>query len=190
MVRGRGSPHSPQSSPRWGSPHVIVQRGWEQMSRTAWIRPRIVVGYAHTPAGTAALRWAVTEGQRVGADVEVVHVFDVRRRADVALSHDPETDRGEARHEAAQRVQQAITDLPERGAVRFVERVGQIEEVLATVADGAMRLVLGEPGCRTDQSLPTVLSVHCTVPVTVISEAGHTRELVGQLRRRATTALS
>ena len=160
------------------------------MSRTTGKRPTIVVGYAHTPAGTAALRWAVTEGQRVGADVEVVHVFDIRRRADVALSHDPEIDRGEARHQAAQRVQQAVADLHERGAVRFVERIGHIEEVLATVADGAMRLVLGEPGCRTDESLPTLLSVHCTVPVTVVSEAGHPRELVGQLRKQATTALS
>lgn len=49
---------------------------------------RIVVGGDHTPAASAALRWAVGEAAETGACVAVVHAFDATRRADLALERD------------------------------------------------------------------------------------------------------
>ncbi len=140
-------------------------------------RPRIVVGYAHTPAGSAALRWAVLEAQRTGAEIEAVHVFDLRRRADAALSRDPEELRVEARRRAEQRVRDVVAGLGTRTRVRFTALVGDVEQTLAANARHADRLVLGEPGHRTDQSLPERLSRQCAAPVTVVSESGAAQEL-------------
>jgi len=142
-------------------------------------RPRILVGYAHTPTGHAALRWAVREGQRTGAEVEVVHVFDLHRRADAVLCRDREELRGEARRRAEQRVREVLADLGLVPRVRFTSLVGDVEATLAATGRRADRLVLGEPGSRSDRSFPARLSLRATVPVTVVTEAGVPHELVG-----------
>jgi len=149
------------------------------MSSTPRGRLRVVVGYAHTPAGTAALRWAVAEGQRTGQEVEVIHVFDLRRRADAALTKDQDGVRTEARQQAQQRVHQALADVPAEARVSFTARVGDIEDVLVASAQHATRLVLGQPGNRWDRSRPMRISQRCSTPVTVVSEAGDQCELTG-----------
>lgn len=146
-------------------------------------RSRIVVGYAHTPTGTAALCWAVAEGQRTGALVEAVHVFDVRRRADAALARNQDEVRGEARQRAEQRIRTVVAECGAHADVRFTPLVGDVEDSLAARALEATRLVLGEPSSRSDQSLPARLSKRCDTPVTVVSEAGSPQELLPHARR-------
>jgi len=146
------------------------------MTKTIPDRSRIIVGYAHTPAGHAALRWAVREAQRTGAEVEVVHVFDLSRRADAILCRDREELRGEARRRAEQRVREELAGMGLVPRVRFTSLVGEIEATLAAAGRRAGRLVLGEPGSRSGRSLPIRLSTRCTAPVTVVSEAGTTHE--------------
>ena len=141
-------------------------------------RSRIIVGYAHTPAGHAALRWAVREAQRTGAEVEVVHVFDLSRRADAVLCRDREELSGEARRRAEQRVREVLAGMGLVPRVRFTSLVGDVEETLAATGRRAGRLVLGEPGSRSDRSLPARLSTRCAAPVTVVSEAGVPHEIV------------
>lgn len=141
-------------------------------------RQRIVVGYAHTPTGTAALCWAVREAERTGALIEAVHVFDLRRRADAALSRNQDELRGEARQRAEQRIRAVVAECGSDAQVRFTPLVGDVEESLAARARDATRLVLGEPASRSDRSLPARLSGRCIVPVTVVSEAGAPRQLV------------
>lgn len=140
---------------------------------------RIVVGYAHTPTGTAALCWAVREGQRTGAVVEAVHVFDVRRRADAALWRNPAEVRGEARQRAEQRIRAVVAECGAHADVRFTPLVGDVEDSLAARAQQATRLVLGEPATRSDRSLPARLSARCETPVTVVSETGVPQALLG-----------
>lgn len=142
---------------------------------------RIVVGYAHTPTGTAALCWAVREGERTGAIVEAVHVFDLRRRADAALSRNGEEVRAESRRRAEQRIRAVVAECGARADVRFIPLVGDVEDSLAAAARQAARLVLGEPASRSDRSLPVRLSGRCTAPVTVVSEAGVASEPAGEL---------
>ncbi|MGZ4426426.1 MAG: hypothetical protein ACXVEV_00290, partial [Nocardioidaceae bacterium] len=138
----------------------------------------IVVGYAHTASGSAALRTAVREAQRAGTDVEVVHVFDVRRRADAAMAGDLERVRRDAVRRAQQRVRAVVAevgaetvdgDLTEPG-VTFRSADGTLEEALAAAARGRARLVLGEPGADEDRALPSRLSRRCGIPVTLVSE--------------------
>jgi hypothetical protein len=145
---------------------------------------RIVVGYAHTPAGTAALRWAVLEAKRTGRAVEIVYVFDVRRRADAAMTTNVEGLRTEAWRRAQHRVHEALADLGALPPARFTALAGDIAEELAAAAVGAELLVLGQPGSRSDESLPARLSRVCAAPVTVVSEAGRSHDLESSASRQ------
>jgi hypothetical protein len=115
--------------------------------------------------------------------VEVIHVFDIRRRADAALTKDQEAVRVEARQQAQQRVRQALADVPTTASVSFTARIGDIEDALVASAQHATRLVLGEPGNRWDRSLPMRISQRCSTPVTVVSEAGVPCEFMDAVAR-------
>jgi len=148
-----------------------------------------VVGYAHTASGTAALRTAVREAQRAGTAVEVVHVFDVGRRADAAMAADLDGVRRDELRRAQQRVRAVLAEVvAEVGAdavdgdttepgVRFLSADGSLEDALAAAAQGRARLVLGEPGADEDRALPSRLSRRCGIPVTLVSESGRLREV-------------
>jgi len=120
-------------------------------------RRPIVVGYAHTPSGHSALRWAAREARRTGCELEVVHVFDVHRRADAALCGDHDDVRDESHRRAQSRVQ----------------------AVLACIARSADRLVHPRLIAAGDERLPARLSRRCSAVVTVVAENGTARELKG-----------
>lgn len=145
-------------------------------------RPRMVAGYSHTSSGIAALRWAVLEAERVDADLEVVHVFDVDRRADAGLAADMEEVRRDAARRAGDRVRDSVDELGSTMPVLFTAAEGTLEEALAAAAGGCVRLVIGEPAALGDAMLPARLEARCQVPVTVVSEFGEPREVVAERR--------
>lgn len=142
-------------------------------------RRPIVVGYAHTPSGHSALRWAAREARRTGCELEVVHVFDVHRRADAALCGDHDDVRDESHRRAQSRVQAVLGGAAAAHRIRFTPMAGDMEAALACIARSADRLVLGEPSSPDDERLPARLSRRCSAVVTVVAENGTARELKG-----------
>jgi dihydrodipicolinate reductase len=141
----------------------------------------MVVGYVHTASGSAALRWAALEAARIGAELEVVHVFDVDRRADASLAADMDEVRRNAARRADHRARVALDETGADVRVRFTAAEGTLEDVLAAAARGCGRLVLGEPGGHEDATMPARLGARCQVPVTVVSESGEPHQVTPEV---------
>lgn len=141
--------------------------------------PRIVVGYAHTASGAAALRWAVQEACRAGSVLEVVHVFDPSRRADALMAGDLEDNRREARRRAQERIGDVLEGADAAPRLVFSAVVGAVEDALADAARASNGVVLGEPGAA-DATMPARLARRCGVPVTLVSEGGGHRRVGAQ----------
>lgn len=106
-------------------------------------RRTIVVPIDYTPAGSAALVWAVERAEEQDCDVLAVHAFDRSSTADSRL----ERDLVGAREQACSRAHAWVIDvLGDRPAtevrVRIVTRAGSLVQVLPAAADGADTVVL------------------------------------------------
>ncbi|GGL07897.1 universal stress protein [Sphaerisporangium melleum] len=136
-------------------------------------RPRIVVGVSHSPAATAALRWALGEAGLRGAEIEPVHAWQWsgQHRASYApmgtwRSHDEEY---AAAREQTRRVVGHVAPCLEP-----IVTHGPPAQVLLTHCEGAEMLVLGirnpEPGtpvAATPVVVACIMSAPC--PVVVVS---------------------
>jgi len=154
------------------------------------IRKQITVAVDHSPAAGAALRWAVGEAARVGAEVVAVHVIDVRERAD--LAHVPHL--GAARAQACVATQQWVHDAidgtlvdlqdpdathdpfseetPDRPRVSVYTATGGIQDELMSAARSAVALVLGQPDGAAHEQLADQLASRCACPVILVDETG------------------
>lgn len=130
---------------------------------------RIVVGGDHTPAGTAALRWAVDEAAHTGACVVVVHAFDVQGRADLALERDLDRARRDARYRTQSWVVEVLGDLDTSVPVIVSTPEGSIEQALAAAARGAQMVVIGQPQDGRHRNLAAALSRTCSSPVMTVA---------------------
>lgn len=106
---------------------------------------RIVVGVDESPAGTAALRWAAQEAVLRGADLKIVHVWQVDPAVAMAGAEVPwlafETD---ARSNAAQWVSDTIGATDEAGIPRRIDVVqGSPGPALVEASQDAAMLVVG-----------------------------------------------
>lgn len=136
-------------------------------------RPRIVVGVTHSPAATAALRWALGEARLRGAVIQPVHAWQWsgQHRASYApmgtwRSHDEEYE--SAREQARGIVAQVLP------ATEPIVAHGPPAQVLLNYCEDAAMLVLGirgaEPGAPV--SAAPVLAACVTgaqCPVVVVS---------------------
>ena len=136
------------------------------------VRDLIVVGLDHTPAGSAALRWAVDEALRRGGRVMAVHVYDRDARADLALERDHATERTRERIEAHRQVVDQLGDSAARLGIAISQVDGPLVSRLALAAERAVMLVLGKPGVAIHTDLPRLLSEACPCPGVVIDEYG------------------
>jgi len=138
--------------------------------------PRVVVGGDYTPAGTAALLWAVAEAERTGSSVTVVHAFDATERADLLLDSRVDPHLSQARRDARYRtyswVVEALAETGTSVSVLVATPAGPVGDVLAQHAQGASLLVLGEPSGTRHRGLPDLLSHACVCPVVTVSADG------------------
>jgi len=105
---------------------------------------KVVVLGGHTPAASEAVRWALRAASTAGAEVVVVHPFDRRARADLALEHDLVRARRDARYRAHAWLVDAVADLDVRVPVSLSTPDGSAAQVLATAAADADLVVLGD----------------------------------------------
>jgi nucleotide-binding universal stress UspA family protein len=130
---------------------------------------RIIVGCDHTPAGVAALKWAMNVAAEHNASVEVVHAIDVSERSDLAMERDHVQARRDAGYQSQEWLIDVLGGLDTRMPVRVTTPCGPVADVLATAARGAFMLVIGEPQDRRHTDLPAVLAQMCLCPVITIA---------------------
>jgi hypothetical protein len=128
---------------------------------------RIVVGGDHTPAATAALRWAVGEAALSGACVVVVHVFDVEDRADKAV--ELERARRDARYRTQSWVVEVLGDLDTSVPVVVSTPDGSVEQALVAASRGAQLVVIGRPRGGLHRDLAAALAGSCVCPVMTVT---------------------
>lgn len=135
-------------------------------------REHIVVGVSRTPAGAAALRWALDAASAQGWEVLAVHTFDTSVRADAALERDLEAEGRASAHRAQLWVQQIAADDNARKLLQFRSCIGEIGAVLAKQSHGAALVVLGAPTLTSHADLPARLRQRCHCPVILVDESG------------------
>jgi len=135
---------------------------------------KVVVGVDGSPSSIAALRWAVEQAEKTGADVVAVHAWEYPYYGDISGSSatpSPEVFIDGARallDEALQKV-----DVPPSLRVEPVVAEGSASRVLLDGANGAELLVVGARGRGgfLHLLLGSVASQcvnHATVPVVVV----------------------
>jgi nucleotide-binding universal stress UspA family protein len=149
------------------------------------VRELIVVGLDHTPAGSAALRWAVDEGVRRGDRVMAVHVYDREGRADLALERDHEGERTRERIEAHRQVVDELGDRAARLGIAVSQTDGPVATRLAEAAERAVMLVVGKPTAAANKGLPEFLACVCGCPVMVVDENGVAERVPAQEKEKA-----
>jgi len=129
----------------------------------------ILVGFSHSAASAAALRWALREGRRQGCGVTVLHVADPAERADERMNRT-----GSAGLDAGpflDRVSALLDEEHEAVPVRVTHQQGTVEERLRHAATGARVLVLGRPERCRHEGLDERLKASVRCPVVVIAAA-------------------
>lgn len=129
---------------------------------------RIVLGGDYTPAGTAALRWAVDVAAKTGSCVAVVHAFDVAGRADLALERDLGRARRDARYRTQSWVVEVIGDLDTSVPVTVSTPDCSVEQSLMAASRGAQMVVIGRPQDGRHRNLAATLSRTCSCPVMTV----------------------
>ncbi len=129
-----------------------------------------MVSGEHSPAGTAALEWAVDEAARVGGEVVVVHAFDVHRRRDLALERDLDRARRDARYRTQSWVVEVIAGREARVPVRVSTPSDGTAHALLDAARDASMLVLGDSAEARRSGLLDELSAACPCPVMLVAE--------------------
>jgi nucleotide-binding universal stress UspA family protein len=142
---------------------------------------RIVVGVDQSKGATVALRWALKLAEEVGAEVEVVHAWEVSYGWIEGYPPDVERWVVEAKAAASDLVERSVSEATGDGGAtpgRIVRTVveGQAAKVLVDRAKDADLLVVGSRGRGgfTGLLLGSVSEQavhHSTVPVVVVPEA-------------------
>lgn len=133
-------------------------------------RERIVVGYDHSPAGIAALRWAMRIAKDHDATVVVVHAFDRSDRADLDIKRDLDRARRDARYRTQARVLEVVGNSENRAPVRVSTPDGPVADVLRSAAPGALMVVIGRPQSERHRDLPSTLKDSCPCPIVAVDE--------------------
>jgi nucleotide-binding universal stress UspA family protein len=134
-------------------------------------RATIVVGLDHTPAASAALRWALQEGVRRGMRVRVVHVYD-RTRVDLAHARDHEGRKQRERIEVHRQLSDVMDARMTDVAVAVVQEDGPVSGRLVEAAQHAALVVLGAPTAHGHDRIPELVAAAVDCPVVVVDERG------------------
>jgi nucleotide-binding universal stress UspA family protein len=136
------------------------------------VRELIVVGLDHTPAGSAALRWAADEGVRRGGRVMAVHIYDREGRADLGVVRDHDAAKSSERIEAHRQLVDVLGDKAAHLDIAICQTDGRVAPSLAEAAEHAGLLVVGKPTDGSHKGLPELLARSCACPVVVVDEHG------------------
>jgi nucleotide-binding universal stress UspA family protein len=147
------------------------------MDNSHMTKELIVVALDHTPAGTAALRWAVDWAIERDARVLTVRVHDVAARADLALERDLPGERARAVMRANEQVIGGLGSRANAVSVTVSLVEGALVSRLGRAAERASLLVLGQPQSADHQDLPDAVARGCSCPVVVVDEAGVARRV-------------
>lgn len=129
--------------------------------------PEILVGFSHSAASAAALRWAVAEGKRRGSRVRVLHVHDRLDERSDAVSRAPVG----AEHTSGDLPSRALDllgDLAEDAELTIADQAGDLVATLIRASAGAELLVIGQPGHCRHQGIDDRLRRAVACPVTVV----------------------
>jgi nucleotide-binding universal stress UspA family protein len=156
-------------------PVAVLRAG--QASSSEGGEGRIVVGVDGSPMADAALHWAIDEGRRRGASLEVVHAWHMPFVAPypyVAADFDTATYEKNARETLDQAIRRAKLTGDDR--VSKVISMGGPSSVLLDTAKGADLIVVGSRGLSAAKaavlgSVSHQVTLHASCPVVVIPEA-------------------
>jgi Universal stress protein family len=150
--------------------------------------PRITVGLDHTPAGAAAMRYALAlAAAREDPEVVAVHAFELSTRPECRLEPDMDEVRRDLRGRCQRWIDDATTGMHPGVRIRLVIADGHPGAVLARAAQGADTLVVGSSaGVRTPQSQDLLLHLcaHVSSDLVEVDEKGIARHVLGDLTRR------
>lgn len=137
----------------------------------------LVVGLDHTPAGNAALQWAVKHAADRGARLLTVHVSDRGSRADLALERDVLGEHSRAairlHDQVIRHVGTADDTVPT--TVSMIE--GGLVDRLVKASEHAAALVIGSPQSADHAHLPAALAERLACPVMVVDSEGAASEV-------------
>jgi nucleotide-binding universal stress UspA family protein len=126
----------------------------------------IVVGLDNTPAGSAALRWAVDHASQRGARVLALNVYEPDLR-------DPQGERSTAHLRAHRQVFDVVGRIAAHLPIAVSVVDGPVAQRLIDESGNAVTLVIGKPQGSTHAGLPAELSAACQCPVVLIDELGN-----------------
>lgn len=134
---------------------------------------RIVVGAGRTPEGAAALRYAARAVEGGESYLHVVHVVDLKERADLAFEPDLVVARRSSRDRIQAWVLDVIREHLDPDASLLVSTLdGPILKTLAEESRGAGMVVIGLPTDSRHARLVAELESRCACPVIVVDSAG------------------
>jgi len=143
-------------------------------------RRTIVVPIDYTPAGSAALAWAVERAEEQDCDVLAVHALERSSTVDARLERDLPGAREQACSRAHAWVIDVLGDRPATDVrVRIVTRAGSVRQVLPVAADRAEIVVLG----TSDTAGPLVGSLRSRLacPVVCVDDDGAAHDPASRL---------
>jgi nucleotide-binding universal stress UspA family protein len=132
----------------------------------------IVVGVDNSPAGAAAVRWALRRGHADRTAVVAVSAFEPPHRPRIGLHPDLASQRLTERRRAQWRVNDAVAELPSAVRVELSTPDGQALSALLDKARGAALLVVGTPTRDHRSDLVERLREASTCPVVNVDADG------------------
>lgn len=133
----------------------------------------IVVGFARTPAGSAALRWAARQALQRGTSVHAVQVYDRVGRADLSLVIDHDEERTLERIRGHCHLLDVLGPRVADQCVVYSQRDGDVAEQLLEAARDAAMVVVGAPSCHQTDRLVHELRERSDCPVIAVDEWGN-----------------
>jgi nucleotide-binding universal stress UspA family protein len=147
---------------------------------------RITVGLDHTPAGAAALRYAVDMAVREGTAVLAVHAYELPSRPEHRLERNLPEARREVREHCQRWIHETAQRMHTRAPIRLSVLDGHRQDVLVRVARDADVLVVGSPSkapSHATKELLDHLRTHVRCALVEVDEKGsvhHFGEPTGQ----------
>jgi hypothetical protein len=140
---------------------------------------RITVGLDHTPAGAAALRYAVEMAAREGTGVLAVHAYELPASPEVLLERNLPEARREVRGHCQGWIHETTQGMDADAPIRLSVQDGHRQDVLVRVAQDSDVLVVGSPSGApshaTKQLLDHLRTTHVPCTLVEVDEKGTAR---------------
>jgi hypothetical protein len=139
---------------------------------------RITVGLDHTPAGAAALRYAVEMAAREGTGVLAIHAYELPVRPELLLERNLPEARREVREHCRRWIHETTQRMNEDAPIRLSVQDGHRQDVLVRVAQDSEVLVVGSPSSPASHATKQLLDhlrTHVPCALVEVDEKGTAR---------------